>query len=137
MSYDLAVFDPVVAPQERAEFLEWYEAQTEWNEGHSYSDPAVSTPALRGWFFEIIREFPQMNGPYASQPPRDDDSQTDYSVGKYLIYAAFSWSKVDAAYEATFRLAGKHRVGFFDVSSEKSSVWLPNAAGQLVLRHSD
>ena len=47
MSYDLMVFDPAVAPRERAEFLEWHAQQTQWNEGHSYDDPIVSSPRLR------------------------------------------------------------------------------------------
>jgi hypothetical protein len=34
MSYDLMVFDPAAAPRERDDFLRWYDAQTEWTEGH-------------------------------------------------------------------------------------------------------
>ena len=135
MSYDLAIFDPLVAPRERTKFLEWYDAETEKEEpGDQYNDPP--TPALRGWFFEMIKEFPPMNGPYAPSA-LTDEVEADYSIGKHLIYVTFVWSAVDRAYEATFRLAGKHRVGFFDVSSEKASVWLPTSAGQLVLGHSN
>ena len=47
MSYDLMVFDPAAAPREREEFMQWYDAQTEWAEDHECDDPAVTTPALR------------------------------------------------------------------------------------------
>ena len=30
MSYDLAVFDMEAVPRERAQFLAWYDTQTEW-----------------------------------------------------------------------------------------------------------
>lgn len=137
MSYDLAVFDPDVAPLERQEFLAWFDHQTEWNESHGYDDPRVSSPALRQWFLEMITQFPAMNGPYAqADMPDDEASLTDYSVGRSLIYAAFAWSKMEEAYEIMFRLAERHGVGFFNVSSTTSDVWLPNSNGALVLAHS-
>ena len=85
---------------------------------------------------EMIESFPQMNGPFAPEElPEDDAAVTDYSVGTAVIYAAFAWSKAEAAYEAMFALAGKHRVGFFDASSEAASVWLPDGNGGLKLAH--
>jgi hypothetical protein len=124
MSYDLAVFDPTAAPRDRDEFLSWFEAQTEWTEGHSYDDPAVTTPALASWFAEMSHAFPPMNGPLAS---RDfvDSSVTDYSIGRSIIYAAFAWSQARAAFDAVNRLAAKHRVGFFDVSGDPGEIRFP------------
>jgi hypothetical protein len=66
MSYDLMVFDPASAPRDREAFLNWYAAQTEWTEDHSYDDPRVATPALAGFFAHIVQVFPPMNGPFAS-----------------------------------------------------------------------
>lgn len=136
MSYDLMVFSLAAAPKGREDFLEWYDAQTEWEEEHSYDDPAVSTPELQAWFAEIIKRFPCMNGPYSlEEDPEDELSTTDYSVGRNVIYAAFSWSRVEQAYDAVFELAGKLNVGFFDASGATGAVWLPNGAGGLVLAH--
>jgi len=137
MSYDLAVFEPEAAPKNRAEFLAWFERQTKWDEPHGYDDPAVSTSTLRSWFMDIIKEFPPMNGPYAGNDLVDiDDSHlTDYSVGTSLIYAAFAWSLAELAYTTMFRLAEKHRIGFFNVSSDTGEVCLPDAAGKLVVAH--
>jgi hypothetical protein len=138
MSYDLAVFETSAAPRDRAAFLEWFQRQTEWDEPHSFDDPSVSSPALRAWFMDMIKDYPAMNGPYSSaELPEDEAAVTDYSVGKALIYATFAWSKAEPAYEAMVRLAEKHGVGFFDVSSDTSAVWVPGEDGQLVQLHSD
>jgi hypothetical protein len=136
MSYDLMVFDVAAAPAGREAFMAWYRQQSEWSEEHDYDDPAVSTPALRAWFMELIERFPAMNGPLAPKDePEDDALLTDYSVGKSVIYAAFAWSKSEAAREAVFSLAAKHGLGFFDASSNHAGVWLPKN-GELVLTHS-
>jgi hypothetical protein len=136
MSYDLAVFDLKVAPSNREEFLRWWNDQSEWSEEHTYDDPAVSTPELRGWFLEMNRVFPAMNGPYAqAERPTDDDSITDYSIGRNVIYAAFRWSKAEPAYDTAVELAQKHGVGFFDVSSDNGEVWLPGPNAELTMAH--
>ena len=124
MSYDLMVFDPDHAPRDRAGFLEWYEAQSEWAEEHAYDDPAVSTPRLRAWFFDAIRTFPAMNGPHATDDD-DDSALTDYCVGTHVIYAGYAWSVAERARDLAFDLAGKHGLGLFEVSAEDSPAWRP------------
>lgn len=109
------VFDPVDAPRDRKQFLEWYERATEWSEGHSYDDPAGTTSELRAWFDDIRRTYPPMNGPLASQD-YDNLRLTDYSIGHHLIYAAFAWSQAEEVYPLVRQLAVKHAVGFFDAS---------------------
>jgi hypothetical protein len=128
MSYDLMVFDPLSPPADRAGFMNWYKDQSQWEEAHSYDNPDISTPDLHAWFFEMTKQYPPMNGPYASDDV-DDPKVTDYSVGKSVIYAAFAWSEADAAHSVMFNLAQKHRVGFFDVSANDGGVWLPGPAG--------
>lgn len=147
MSYDLVVFDPKLAPIERAEFLKWYDAECEWVEqqieplsdlGELFDyDVDITTQALKDWFFDIIKEFPTANGQFAPYEPPDDNTSAEYSFGKGHIYVNFSWAKAEAARECTMRLAEKHRIGFFDVSSDQSGVWLPDATGRLVLSHAD
>jgi hypothetical protein len=130
------VFEPSAAPASHAQFMEWYEQQTEWAEAHSYDDPAVSTAKLRAWFMEIIRSFPPLNGPLSQDDlPEDEASATDYSVGKSVIYCCFAWSKAEVAYDTVFELAEKHDVGFFNVSSGAEEVWLP-LKGKLSCTHS-
>lgn len=130
MSYDLMVFAPDAAPaKKRGPFLDWYDQQAEWDEGHGYDDPAVCSPALRAFYDEIVPSFPAQL--------EDDGPGTDYTIGKAVIYMTFEWDNVDAAHEAVFRLAAKHGLGFFDVSSDLAETWLPDNKGGLYIAHSD
>ncbi len=130
MSYDLMVFAPDAAPaKKRGPFLDWYDQQAEWDEGHSYDDPSVSPPALRAFYEELVADFPAQQ--------EDDGPGTDYTIGKSVIYMTFEWDKVDEAHEAVSRLAGKHALGFFDVSSDLAETWLPDGKGGLYIAHSD
>ena len=128
MSYDLMVFDPTAPPTDQEGFMVWYDQQTEWNEDHSYNDPEVSTPGLKTWFLDMIKHFPAMNGPYASEAI-DDPRVSDYCIGKSVIYVAFSWSQAKSAYQTMFSLAKQHSVGFFDLSEDSESVWIPTPEG--------
>lgn len=130
MSYDLMVFDAAVAPRDRARFFTWYEKEIEWQESHGYNDPDIPDPALKQWFLEVIKTFPPMNGPLASDDP-DDPKVTDYSLGRAVIYCAFAWSQAEAAYKHVKELAAKHGVGFFDVSGAEGDIWWPVAEWKL------
>jgi hypothetical protein len=123
------VFDPKAAPRSRKDFLAWYELQTDWQESHGYDDPSVPSPELRAWFQEMILSFPPMNGPLAMDD-FDNPKLSDYSLGRSVIYVAFNWSESENAYEHVVRLAGKYRLGFFDVSAENGEIWLPNEDGK-------
>lgn len=132
MSFDLMVFAPEAAPPKRGAFLDWYEQQAEWGEDHSYDNPAVARPALQAFLTELTQEFPPA--------PEDaaDDTGTEYTIGRDLVYMSFlDWDKVDRAHEAVFSLAAKHRLGFFDVSSDLAETWLPDNKGGLRIAHSD
>lgn len=127
MGYDLMVFDPESAPRKRSEFMTWFQKQAEWSEDHDYDDPAVSTPALKSWFLDMIKEFPAMNGPYALEHDDLDDARiTDYCVGQTVIYVAFAWSQAEPAYDLVVELAKRHGLGFFDVSSHDGEIRFPD-----------
>ena len=111
-------FSPEAAPKTKPEFMAWYVTQTRWAEEHTYNDPAVATSALQAWLLEMEQTFPDMNGPKAT----DDHTsayETDYSIGRVVIYAAFSWSLTEEANKTTHRLAHKHQVDFWDPSFEE------------------
>ncbi len=134
MSYDLMVFEKTKAPATQKEFMAWYEKQTEWSEEHDYQTISVSSPALQNWFMEMIERFPPMNGAYAPNLELLDEAVAedlerhlvDYSIGHDIIYAAFSWSLAEEAYEQMRSLAKKHQVGFFDVSADEGDIILPD-----------
>jgi len=133
MSYDLMVFAPAAAPAKRPAFLDWYEAQTNWPEAHGHDDPAVATPALQAFLAELAAEFPP--APAGEEEPM---SGTDYTIASNLIYMSFlDWERIDEAHATVFRLAAKHGLGFFDVSSDLAEAWLPDNKGGLRVAHSD
>ena len=132
MSYDLMVFAPEAAPSKREAFLDWYDQQTEWDDEQAYDNPALASPALQAFFAELGTEFPPVHD------DADGESGTEYTIAPSLIYLSFlDWDKIDRAHEAVFSLAGKHGLGFFDVSSDLAEAWLPDNKGGLRLAHSD
>lgn len=111
------VFNQEAAPKTRTDFMAWYAAQIEWTEEHTYDDPAITTPELRSWLLEMVQTFPDMNGPDATDDHRSE-YETDYGIGRAVIYAGFSWSLAEEANETARRLAQKHQIGFYDPSFE-------------------
>ncbi len=129
------VFEPEAAPKEHQASMRWYAGFTKWNEGHSYKDPSVTSRRLRLWLSDIQRSYPDMDSMEAADLiPNDDGSLSSYSIGKQAIYVCFAWSKAEEAYTRVMELAGRHEVGFFDVSSPGQEVWMPDA-GSLKLVH--
>lgn len=124
MSFDLLVFSPENAPRMKQDFLQWLKVQEELD-GPDYDHPDACTAELRGWFIEMIEAFPPMNGPWASED-YDNQCVTDYSVSRFVIYASFAWSQSEAAYAKMYELADKHRVGFFNISSNDEEPLFPN-----------
>jgi hypothetical protein len=78
----------------------------------------------------MIDSYPAMNGPYAKDEDEDNEFVTDYSIGKDVIYAAFSWSLAEQAYEKMKSLAEKHKVGFFDASANEGDILFPGNNGK-------
>lgn len=129
MSYDLMAFETSKAPQERAAFMKWYEQQVQWSEDHAYNDPSVLSEALQRFYSELSEQFPNMNVEdeifEAMEEAGTDNRLTDYSIGTSVIYAAFAYSVAGEAYTAMRELAIKHKVGFFDVSSNEGDIIFP------------
>ena len=118
MSYDLMVFEITKAPKTKKEFMDWYDRQTEWAEEHDYETVGVTSPALQKWFMEMKDTFPPMNGKFAPEEEdiaNDEDLEsrlTDYSIGYNVIYAAFSWSVADEAYEKVRTLNKQYKTDY-------------------------
>ena len=135
MSYDLMVFEPDSSFEQRDRFAAWYQAQTKWGEGHDYNSIEKTTPKLQAWLLDSMQQFPSTNSPSASIAD-ESEFDTEYSIGSKLIYCCYAWPHADAAYQCAFSLAEKHRVGFYDTSSDTGQVWMPNTKGKLSLIHS-
>jgi len=128
------VFAPEAAPRKRPAFLDWYEAQTEWPEAHGYDEPGLALPALQAFYAELSQDFP----PVPADAGDNVETGADYTIARELIYISFlDWDKIDQAHETVYRLAAKHALGFFDVSSDIAEVWLPDNKDGLRVAHSD
>ena len=130
------VFDPQAVPHDREGFMAWYFEQTKWSEAHGYDNPKVTKPELNSWFLDMSLEFPSIDDP----KHRDDIDNTKlsgYNFGSVIIYVTFAWSEAENAYEAMFRLAKKHKIGFFDVSKSNGQVWLPDTNGNYHCIHGE
>ncbi|MFY7916623.1 MAG: hypothetical protein ACOVPA_18370 [Rubrivivax sp.] len=137
MSYDLAVFDPTPQLKNRDHFEAWYDERTEWEDDLDYNNPENASPGLRAWFHDIRQIFEPMNGPLSSNKAgeSEEDHVADYSIGRDIIYVAFSWADAELAHAKVMELAARHRVGFLDASSMDGAAWFPAANGELELIH--
>jgi predicted DNA binding CopG/RHH family protein len=126
MSYDLMVFEPSRAPRERKEFIDWFEQQVQWSEDHEYNDPSVCSESLQRFYSELSKHFPNMNVDDEIEESGTEDRLTDYSLGSAVIYAAFAYSVAKEAYTTMRNLAIKHKVGFFDVSTDDGEIIFPD-----------
>lgn len=132
MSFDLMVFAPESAPAKRGAFLDWYDDQTDWGDDHGYDDATAATPALQAFLSDMAAVFP------AAPTDHDEDAGTEYIIGPAIVYMSFhDWDKIDSAHETVFRLAARHQLGYFDISSDLAEVWLPDNKGGLRIAHSD
>lgn len=136
MSYDLMVFDPLLAPTDREGFMGWFKERTQWNDGLDYNNPDNCSGVLRAWFDDFRQAYPPMNGPLASDD-FENPKVSDYTIGQSFIYITFAWSEAENVYRDVFATAQKYRVGFFDVSSSNGSVWSPDTGGRYVRVHGD
>ncbi|MCP1311771.1 hypothetical protein [Paenibacillus tyrfis] len=129
MSYDLMAFEASTAPKESKAFMDWYERQVQWSEDHEYNDPSVCSEALQRFYRDLSKHFPNMNVDdeifEALEEAGTDNRLTDYSLGSAVIYAAFAFSVAEEAYTTMRELALKHKVGFFDVSSDNGEIIFP------------
>jgi hypothetical protein len=121
MSYDLVVFDAASAPRDLDSLFEWLDAQDATMT--DFDDVSVTTSALRAWFMDMIKDYPAMNGPLAASDA-EESRVTDYSIAPFSITAALSYSVAGNGAAHAFRLAQKHRVGFFDMSGG-TEAWFP------------
>ncbi|KAD3633059.1 hypothetical protein [Arthrobacter yangruifuii] len=120
MSYDILAFDADSVTD--TDFPAWWREQSSWSESHSYDDVAVTTPALREFYRELIAAFPPMNGPGSptddefDEDPELETRVTDYTIGTAVVYAAFAWSHDAEARSLFTSLAAKHGVAVALVS---------------------
>ena len=125
MSYDVLVFEPAVVSD--ADFPAWWERQSAWSEDHSYSDPAVTTPALRAFHTDMLHYFPDLQAEVracdalGTEPDPDRvENFADYCIGSRLIYMTFFWSRAARAITTVETVALRHGLAVARVSEDSS-----------------
>lgn len=90
MSYNLMVFNKATALKTRAEFMQWYEAQTEWKEEHSYNDPKNTLFELRNWFIKVIQTFPDKRKLKPIDNPANKTNNTSGAIENgHFVHCSF------------------------------------------------
>ena len=118
------VFRPEAAPKTRDTFITWFHKQTEWVNDRNYNDLSDTSSELSDWFLEMIKTFPTLNGPFATDDI-DNPKNADYSIGKDFIYVGFAWSVLEEAHDKAVELAKKYGVGFFECSADDGDIMFP------------
>lgn len=125
MSEEWMVFLPSVAPRDRDDFLDWFDAQTEWDEDHAYRDPAVCAPPLKAWFAELSAAFPML------ETRRQSPREAEYSLGRSMIHVVFSRPLANEAGTLVLAAAERQGLGAFDAGSDEGTLWRPGKSGKL------
>lgn len=127
MSFDLILFDNTIAPKEKVQFINWTEEIMSWREDIDYNNPNnLVNPDLKSCFEELITLYPPLNGSLSPSDEEWDNAKwcekwenkcTDYSIDKYLIYAAFAWSESNEAERTLKQLSKKYKIGYYGIST--------------------
>ena len=129
MSYDVVIFEETKAPRVSGEFIEWMEKEIDWKEDVDYNNPEVASKALRLFYDEITKTFPDLNGPNVNEDEVDEDYYTEYCITPNVIFMAFGWTHAEKACELVIELLGKHNVGVYDPGSGKAYFSIANGSG--------
>lgn len=116
-----------VAPEAKNDFMEWYGDQVDQKDDYDYNNPDNTSGELKEWFNEMIKTFPPMNGPLASDDV-DDPNMADYTIASDFIYITFAWSVAENAKTTAIMLAKKHGIGIFDASSKNADIYFSKSA---------
>ena len=116
MSYDLVVFEAKEAPRELGAFETWYQNKAEAAEETDNSLQSPATAAFRAFYDEMVRTFPDMNGP-SGEELEEGEHLTGYQFQPDHIYIDFRWSVSSEAATKTLELAQKYGLGLYDLNN--------------------
>lgn len=135
MSYDLLVFEPGAAPDDRLAFMAWFSQVVRLRDGHLRTDPERTAPALRNWYEGMTQAFPPIGSDRAGRiEMQEDQLNADYRFSEQAVFARFEWKVSRKAYHLGMKLARMYGLGFFDASGENAMCYTV-ANGRFVLAH--
>lgn len=115
------VFDPDLAPRKGDAIFDWYGDVMDVEADYDTQAPSAASARLQGFYDDMRKVFPPMNGPDADQTI-ESDLVTGYECHRGFIYMDFRWSQSEAANKTVPRLAKKHGLGLFDPQDDKGGV---------------
>lgn len=127
MSYDVVIFEETKAPRVSGEFIEWMEKEIDWKEDVDYNNPEVASKALRLFYDEITKTFPDLNGPNVNED-EIDEYYTEYDITPNVIFMAFGWTHAEKASELVIELLEKYNVGLYDPGEGKAYFSIANGS---------
>lgn len=123
MSFDLFVFERRKSIKTSLDVFSYQEEFTEYTEDKDYNSLNGCSDIISSWAKKMFDKFPPMNGEYAPSDEiayaseESENHITDYSLGKYGVYCAFSYSVAEEALEYIKSIADEYKVGFYDMQS--------------------
>lgn len=124
MSYNILIFEPDAVCDE--DFSQWWERVSRWEEPRDYNGTEGSTPEIKSFYHDLIRDFPPLNGPSARTGDEIDVKEVeglpvaDYTIGVDFIYISVSWSDADALVKIVGPMAWTQRLAVAYVSEDGS-----------------
>ena len=120
MSYEFYIIKrQKTTPRDIPDILEWAHSEIDSTDPKSYDDSNVLCRALRGCYFDMLTEFPALNG---RDSPDDDgyawvDSAVDYCLTRNVIEISCGWGQFDTIYPFVIRLAKKYGLMIYHIDT--------------------
>ena len=101
MGLNILFFELDKVPHTTRGFLDWVSEVTEWGGDYDFNDPETTSPRLRGFLLDLVKEYPPMNGDYGpSMEERkakgiENRQESDYSIAPDCLYADFEFDAID------------------------------------------
>lgn len=126
MGFDIVAFDPRIVPCRKNGFITWLHQQIEKKEKECgcYDDIAVSSPILRCWYEEMIKDFPAMRGRDSVSEEQlfelclPEDNLTDYTIHQGFICVSFNSLVAEFAWRKSCCWAEEYGVALYAIRDD-------------------
>lgn len=124
MSFDIVAFDPRFVPRRKNRFKTWLHLQMGKKESGCYDDITVSSPILRCWYVEMIKDFPAMKRMDSISEEQlfelclPEDHLADYTIHQGFICASFNSLAAELAWEKSCCWAEEYGVALYAIRDD-------------------
>ena len=120
MSYEFYIIKrQKTTPRDIPDILEWAYSEIDSTDSKYYDDSNILCRSLRGCYFDMLTEFPALNG--RDSPDDDDyafvDSAVEYCLTRNVIEISCGWGQFDTIYPFVIRLAKKYGLMIYHIDT--------------------